>query len=237
MHTAIPMHLLKPLFFIISAPSGTGKSSLFAKARDILPILTLSVSHTTRAARAMEKEGVDYFFIDRDSFQGMIDRDEFIEWADVYGNYYGTSSQFIEESGRSGKIVVLDIDVQGALQIMAKPQINAVFVFIAPPSLSELERRLKNRGTETVESLQNRLGAAAKELSFRHRYDYVILNEDLDDAAYRFSRIVLGETLDVGKAARMDIGTLLRRLGSRPDHRHQSKLTELLRESLESAPD
>ena len=163
----------------------------------------------------------------------MIGRGEFVEWAKVYGNYYGTSKKFIEENSRCGKIVVLDIDIQGALQIMAKPDFDPVFVFITPPSIAELERRLKLRGTETAESLKRRLSFAEEELSFKERYDYVLPNENLKDAADRFVEIVLRECLDRKRASTLGMGELLRRLSVHNGQNEASQLAAILEKFLE----
>ncbi len=227
-----PMNFLKPRPFIISAPSGTGKTSVLTKAREILPILTFSVSYTTRTPRETEKDGIDYFFISKPKFQKMIKQGEFIEWAEVFGNYYGTSKKFIETSCQRGQIVILDIDVQGTLQIMNQADLGAVYIFITPPSIAELEKRLRNRGTETVKSLQERLSAAEKELSFKNRYDYIIINESLDKAVEQFLSIVLKECIDFDKIKGHGLDRILNKfrdhLGPDPNSELETVLSKLL---------
>ena len=175
---------------IISAPSGSGKSTLARGLfRDIEDVV-FSVSHTTRKPRGGEKEGEDYFFITVPEFQKMITESAFLEHAHVYGNYYGTSCQFVESMLVSGKDVLLDIDVQGALKVKElKPE--ALMVFVLPPSYQELEKRLMTRGLDDPEVISRRLKIARKEIRYYKQYDYVIINSDLEKSIEALKQIVL----------------------------------------------
>ncbi|MBU2645903.1 guanylate kinase [bacterium] len=187
------MEFPKSKLIVISAPSGSGKTSIFKKAKAVLPNLVFSISYTTRQPRAGEINGVDYFFTDEHQFRKMIDGDQLLEWAEVYGNFYGTSKEFIERSQREGKIVVLDIDVQGAMQLKQLPDLDAIFVFFMPPSLEELSKRLVLRGTEDDASLRKRIDNAEHEMSFKDEYDYQIVNDQLEDAVDAFLKVIIYE--------------------------------------------
>ncbi|MBU3914141.1 guanylate kinase [bacterium] len=187
------MEKTKSKLFVISAPSGTGKTTIIKSSKLLLPELTLSISHTTRLPRKGEKESVDYFFVSKEEFKKMIDNQEFIEWAEVHGNFYGTSKKHIDSSVNNGKIVVLDIDVQGAMQIKKLQDRQAVFIFFNPPSIEELARRLESRGTETEESLKKRINNAKNELAFKDQYDYIITNDDLEKAVKEFLETIKKE--------------------------------------------
>jgi len=164
--------------FIISAPSGSGKSTLVARLMANVPGLLFSISYTTRKPRGAEAEGRDYHFVSRSEFEAMIGRGEFLEWADVFGNYYGTHRGILEEARAQGKDLVLDIDVQGAHQL--KCQIpEAVTVFILAPSREVLEQRLRARGEDREDIIERRLRAAAEEIRNYQAYDYVLINRDL----------------------------------------------------------
>lgn len=204
------MELVKPKLIVMSAPSGSGKTSVFKGARAALPNLMFSISYTTRSPRDGETDGVDYFFVDREVFLSMIKADQFLEWAEVYGNYYGTSKPFIQQAQQAGKIVVLDIDVQGAMQLRRQTDLDAVFIFIMPPSLDVLSERLIARGTEDSTSLHRRLGNAEEEMSYRNQYDYQIVNDDLETAVDDFLRVVIRECYDV--AADQDLDRVIKQL-------------------------
>ncbi len=184
------MEINQPKIIVVSAPSGTGKTTLIKLAKEKIPDLQLSVSHTTRSPRSGEQHGVDYYFISEDQFKEMITEDDFLEWAEVHGNYYGTSTSQIKKFVAEGKIVVLDIDVQGAMEIKLKSDLEATYFFIEPPSLHELKSRLENRQTETTQSLAKRIQNAETELTFKNRYDYVIMNDKLDNAVEEFIHII-----------------------------------------------
>lgn len=178
--------------FIISAPSGSGKSTLVSHLLANVPGLTFSVSYTTRAPRGLEADGKDYHFVSRAAFEAMLDRDEFLESAQVFGNYYGTHRGILECARSEGKDLVLDIDVQGARQL--KKQIpEAVTVFILPPSRQVLEQRLRARGEDREEVIARRLKEAAEEIRNYDRYDYVLINKDLTQAQATLDAIILGE--------------------------------------------
>jgi len=178
--------------FIISAPSGSGKSTLVAHLLANVPELMFSVSYTTRTPRGAEKDGENYRYVSRADFEAMVARDEFLEWAEVFGNYYGTHRGILEEARALGKDLVLDIDVQGARQL--KGQIpEAVTVFILAPSRQILEQRLRARGEDRDEVIARRLRDAAEEIRNYNQYDYVLINRDLTESDAVLSAIVHAE--------------------------------------------
>jgi len=179
--------------FILSAPSGTGKTTLLKKLMAGVPNLAFSVSHTTRLPRSGEKDGVDYYFVDRCQFEKMREQGAFLEWAEVHGNFYGTSRQAVLAQLSAGIDVVLDIDVQGAAIICACTTIPAVSLFITPPSLGELERRLRGRGTDGEETILLRLRNAMVEMRAWATYDYLVVNDDLEQAVDTVRAIVIAE--------------------------------------------
>ncbi len=179
--------------FIISAPSGTGKTTILKRVISELDNVVFSVSHTTRAVRAGEKEGVDYFFVNEDSFKTMQQQGHFLEWAEVHGNFYGTSSHAVKEITEQGKDIILDIDVQGARQVMDKVGVKGVFVFIAPPSLQDLKKRLTSRGTESESVIEIRLKNAQDELKSLEHYSYLIVNDQVDQAVEVLKSIIIAE--------------------------------------------
>jgi guanylate kinase len=179
--------------FIISAPSGTGKTTILKKIIATVKGIAFSVSHTTRMPRAGEQEGIDYFFVDRAVFESMRRKALFLEWAEVHGNLYGTSSKVVQELTKQGLDIILDIDVQGALQLKKKLGDEGVFVFIVPPSLQELEKRLTARGTDAMEAITMRVANAQKELKSLAHYDYVIVNDKVDDAIEVFKAVIIAE--------------------------------------------
>ncbi len=179
--------------FILSAPSGTGKTTLLKKLMAGVPNLAFSVSHTTRLPRSGEKDGVDYHFVDGCRFEEMREQGAFLEWAEVHGNFYGTSRQAVLAQLSMGIDVVLDIDVQGAAIICACTTIPAVSLFITPPSLRELERRLRGRGTDGEETILLRLHNAMVEMRAWATYDYLVVNDDLERAVDTVRAIVIAE--------------------------------------------
>lgn len=179
--------------FVISAPSGAGKTTLLRGVMSSLVKVKFSVSHTTRLPREGEVDGVDYYFVSRDKFQQMIADNMFLEYADVHGNQYGTSHASIVKQLEEGFDVILDIDVQGAAILRKNPEVDAAFVFISPPSLVELERRLRGRGTEDEDRIKVRLINARTELESSSEYDYLIVNNDIDEATNLLRSIILAE--------------------------------------------
>ena len=190
--------------FIISAPSGSGKSTLVNHLRRCVPGLQFSISYTTRQPRGCEQNGREYFFIRRDQFQKMIEADEFLEYAEVFGqDYYGTARRFLRQAEADGKDLLLDIDVQGAEQIKRKLP-EAVSIFILPPNRLELEQRLRGRSQDTDEVIARRLEAAKREIENYRKYDYILVNDRLDESVEGLSAIVLSERL--GRAGDADEG-------------------------------
>lgn len=165
--------------FVISAPSGAGKTTLIKKILNRVENLSYSVSHTTRPPRKNEQDGVDYFFIGPEEFEQKISQGDWLEWASVHGNYYGTSAGFVKNCLEKGRNLLLDIDVQGAAQVMSS-DLNPVTIFILPPSLDILSQRLENRKTDSKEVIARRLENAKTEIAQKDRYRYVIINDDLE---------------------------------------------------------
>ena len=175
--------------YIVSAPSGSGKTTLLDRIVAKFDDLIFSVSYTTRRPRGRERDGVEYFFVGRDEFHGMVNRGEFIEWADVHGNYYGTSRRFVDENLENGKSVILDIDVHGKEQVQEKVP-DAVTIFLLPPSYGELERRLKARQLEDEETIRMRLAMAKKEIQRYRDYDYIIVNDKIDESGVALEAVI-----------------------------------------------
>ena len=182
------------ILFIISAPSGSGKSTLVNEVRRLVPGLDFSISYTTRKSRGSEEDGREYHFTTREEFERMIAADEFLEWAEVFGNYYGTALSALDLAAQHGTDLLLDIDVQGALQVMQKMP-DAVSIFILPPSPEVLERRLRNRsqaeGLANESIIETRLSEARTELQKIDDYRYALVNDVLDQAASEMRSIVL----------------------------------------------
>lgn len=179
--------------FILSAPSGAGKTTLLKRVMADLPGLAFSVSHTTRLPRIGELEGIDYHFVSRDAFKMMRDQGQFLEWAEVHGNFYGTSRPAVLAQLAQGLDVILDIDVQGAAILRKSAVIPAASLFIAPPSVQELERRLRGRGTDSEETILLRLKNARVEMQAALDYEYLIVNADLEQAIETLRAIVIAE--------------------------------------------
>ena len=178
--------------FIVSGPSGTGKGTICKRLLTEMPHLELSVSATTREKREGEEEGVNYYYLDKETFKKRIEEGGFLEYAEVFGNYYGTPRKMVEERLSQGKDVVLEIDVQGAKQIK-ETYPEGIFIFILPPSLEELRNRLIKRGTDTMEVIENRLSQAMGEIRQMFEYDYFVVNDDLDEAVDVTRSIVIAE--------------------------------------------
>jgi guanylate kinase len=181
------------LLLVLSAPSGCGKTTLLNRVIRDLSGLVFSISHTTRSPRAGERDGVHYHFVDQAAFLAIRDQQPtgFLEWAEVHGNWYGTSVAEVERHQQAGADVLLDIDVQGAAQVCRRA--NPVTIFIAPPSLSALEQRLRGRGTEDEATIAKRLNNARKELACVSAYDYLIVNDRLDEAVESLRSIIIAE--------------------------------------------
>jgi len=194
--------------FIVSAPSGTGKTTLVERLVQIVPNLRMSRSYTSRAARAGEQQGVDYNFVTRQRFEGMIGEAAFLEWADVFGNFYGTGAADTEALLTGGEDVVLVIDVQGARQVRSRG-IETVGIFVLPPGAGILEQRLRGRSKDTEEQIARRLDKAFEEVNEFERYEYVVVNDELDAAVDRLRAIVLAERARV-KAMRADAQGIIR---------------------------
>jgi guanylate kinase len=176
---------------IITAPSGAGKSSITKHLLNKFPNLTFSVSAATRQPRPNETNGVHYYFISVEEFQQKIKDDAFIEWEMVYeGKYYGTLKSEVYRIWEEGKVPVLDIDVQGAIHVQQQFKANALSIFIEPPSIEELEKRLKTRATETPESIATRLGKAHYEISFRHQFHRIVVNDVFEKACTETENII-----------------------------------------------
>jgi guanylate kinase len=184
-----------PLVYIISAPSGSGKSTLVNELLKSLPDLEFSISYTTRLPRGSETDGRQYYFVSRPQFEGMIAHDDFLEYAEVFGNYYGTARRFLQEAEQKGRDLLLDIDVQGAKQIQEKLP-GATSIFILPPDRKTLEERLRKRGEDREEVIHRRLVTASREIEDFTRYNYILVNDRLEDsieslrAIVRFERLV-----------------------------------------------
>ncbi len=183
---------MKGKTFIISGPSGVGKSTVLRALLEQQEALYFSVSATTRAPREGEVDGVHYHFIDPATFHGMIEQDEFLEYAEYVGNFYGTPKKYVDEAMESGRDVILDIEIQGAQQVCAKRP-ETVRIFIAPPSWAELERRLTDRGTDSPEKIQKRLLRAKVELQTAGSYDYFVVNDSVDNAVRELRAILCAE--------------------------------------------
>lgn len=175
--------------FILSAPSGTGKTTLCRRILSAFPDMRYSVSYTTRPPRNGETEGEDYHFISREKFEQMIRENKWAEWAKVHENYYGTSAVLLEKELSEGHDVLLDIDVHGARQII-KRFAESVPVFIMPPTMDELYRRLKKRGSDRPESIEKRLRAARQEMACRNEYRHVIVNDDLEETVEKLAALI-----------------------------------------------
>jgi guanylate kinase len=181
---------------VVSGASGTGKSTICGRIREEMPELGFSVSCTTRPPRAGEKNAVDYYYLSKDEFLKKVAAGEFIEHAEVFSNYYGTLRSEVVEHTEAGKDVLLDIDIQGAMQIREAAETDPVlkkcceFIFIVPPSMAELEKRLRSRSSDSEEQIKQRLAKAGYEISFCRKYDYLIVNEQLDAAVGEMKNLI-----------------------------------------------
>lgn len=188
----------KGLLIVISGPSGAGKGTVCQEYLKNNPETLLSISMTTRSPRRGEVEGVNYFFRDTETFEGLIGEGGFLEYAKVYGNYYGTPKDFVKQNLLSGRDVILEIDIQGALKVKEKFD-EGVFIFIVPPTMEELKRRIQGRGTETAEELLRRFKSSYEELNFITRYNYLVINDTVEEAAKKIKSIVIAEKCRVDR--------------------------------------
>ncbi|HOV78497.1 MAG TPA: guanylate kinase [Bacillota bacterium] len=182
----------KGMLLVFSGPSGAGKGTVCKALLEDNPNLLLSVSATTRPPRTGEIDGVNYFFLKHDQFEKMIEDNQLLEWAKVYGNYYGTPGGFVQESLAQGYDVILEIDTQGALQVKEKIP-EAVLIFIAPPSFFHLRERLTGRRTDSEDDIKRRLSSVAEEMKMASRYDYIVVNDDVEKAANKVCAIISAE--------------------------------------------
>ncbi len=180
------------IVYIVSAPSGSGKSTLVNELFKVVRHLDFSISYTTRPPRGSEQNGKEYFFVTKEEFEAMIAADEFLEYANVFGNYYGTARHFLRQAEASGNDLLLDIDVQGAAQVKKKIP-EAVSIFILPPGREQLEWRLRNRGLDSEAVIRRRLDTARREIENYSKYDYILVNDGLEQATDELKAIVLGE--------------------------------------------
>ncbi|NLW55760.1 MAG: guanylate kinase [Firmicutes bacterium] len=186
------------LLFVLSGPSGVGKNTVLNEILSRRPDLTYSISATTRPPRGQEVDGVNYFFLTKEQFQAEIENEGFLEWAEIYDHYYGTPKQAVLKRLNSGCHVLLDVDIQGAAQIRNNyPQ--SILIFLYPPSIQELQRRLITRNTDDQDSIQKRLSYIDKELAAVSNYDYVVLNDDLEEACRRVESIINAEEVKVSR--------------------------------------
>jgi len=193
-----PASAARGLLFIVSAPSGAGKTTIVERLVDEMPRLRMSRSYTSRAARQGEKNGVDYNFVTRSQFEAMVAGREFLEWADVFGNLYGTSASDTERLLAAGDDVVLVIDVQGAREVRRRG-VKATTVFVMPPSAAVLERRLRGRSKDAEAAIQRRLQVACEEVASFGEYDYIVINDELETAVERLRAIVMAERSRLGR--------------------------------------
>lgn len=201
----IPIQLSPGLLLVLSAPSGAGKTTLARMIQKSFPEADFSISYTTRAPRGAEQNGRDYHFVDVETFNAMIDRNEFVEWAEVHGHFYGSARSTVDKSFSNRGIAVFDIDVQGGNAIKRKYP-DAVLIFVLPPSMEELERRLRSRGTDADDVIRRRLLAARNEVQKGcDTYDYLIINDRLDDAFRQLESIVIAER---SRRGRVDLSAL-----------------------------
>src|SRR5215471_2823851 len=205
--------------FIISAPSGSGKSTLVGKVRQIVPDLDFSISYTTRSPRGNEQNGREYFFVSQEQFQEMVRQDEFLEYADVFGNYYGTAKHVLHQAEERDKDLLLDIDVQGAAQIKGKLP-AALSIFIMPPDRKTLEARLRKRSLDAEAVIQRRLVTASREIENYEKYDYILVNDRLEESIDALTAILLAERLKRSGVPRSpdDAKTLAKAEGCRLDN-------------------
>lgn len=182
----------KGLLLVMSGPSGVGKGTICKYLTTVFPMLRLSISATTRSPRKGEIDGVHYYFIEKKAFEDGIKADQFLEYEPVFENYYGTPKEYVEKQRLSGYDILLEIDVKGAMQVKEKAD-DAVLIFIVPPSVGELKKRFISRGTESDDQIALRLSKAKEEIAFAEKYDYVVVNDDLEAACETVKGIISAE--------------------------------------------
>lgn len=192
------MEKKKGVLVILSGPSGAGKGTVCHRVRQRVENIKYSISATTRQPRKIERDGREYFFLSREEFEEKIEKKQFLEWAVVYDNYYGTPKEYVEGLLDQGFDCILEIDPQGALQVKENNE-DAIFIFIAPPSMEELRNRIVSRGTENRDEIEKRLGNAEKEFANLPKYDYVIINDDLEEAVNKVEAIMIAEKCKIKK--------------------------------------
>lgn len=195
------MSRAKGILYVVSAPSGAGKTSLCKELVRVDPTLSHSISHTTRKPRAGEVHGEHYYFVTQDEFREMVSTGGFVEWAEVHGNFYGTSKAELQRLFELGRDVIVDIDTQGAMQVK-NTWPGAVFIFILPPSMAVLEARLRGRETDDEETIRKRLGNALGEIKRFSEYGYVVVNDDFGEALGELAAVVTAERDAVGRLDR-----------------------------------
>ena len=188
----------KGLLIVLSGPSGAGKGPICREWLDKHPQAVLSISATTRAPRPGEQDGTNYFFRDLDTFDRMIENGEFLEYARVYDNYYGTPRKYVQQHLLAGKDVILEIDIQGALQVKERFD-EGIFIFIVPPTMEELKKRITDRGTEDPETIFKRFNSAFEEVNFISRYNYVVINDTVGHAVEKIEAIIIAEKCRVDR--------------------------------------
>ena len=188
----------KGLLIVISGPSGAGKGTICKKWMQNNPEALFSVSATTRAPRPMEQNGVNYFFKSEEEFETMIEQNDFLEYAQVYGNYYGTPRKYVQQKLMEGRDVILEIDIQGALKVKERFD-KGIFIFIVPPSMEELRTRIVKRGTEDAGIILKRFNSAFEEINFIQRYNYIVVNDIVEEAVKKIEAIVLAEKCRVDR--------------------------------------
>lgn len=198
----------KGLIVVISAPAGCGKTTLCKRLLQLSPSFISSVSFTTRPPRKNEIEGVDYYFVSREEFEKLIQKNVFIEWTQVHGHLYGTSGEFLEKNIEGDKDVVLEVDVRGGKKIKEKYP-EALLIFILPPSWEELEKRLKGRATEDERSIRERLNTAREEIKYLPYYEYFVVNDDVNKAVKELSMIIEAERSRISRLSKKEIASIL----------------------------
>jgi guanylate kinase len=220
----------RPLVYIISAPSGSGKSTLVNELLKLVPDLDFSISYTTRAPRGSEQNGKQYHFVSREEFEQMIRDDEFMEHANVHGNYYGTARRFLREAEEKQHDLLLDIDVQGAAQIKRKLP-DAISIFVLPPDRKTLEWRLRKRGEDSDEVIGRRLDAARREIENYDKYDYILINDKLEESSDSLEAVVLSERL---RRSRLPLSVEDKRTVELADRQRLANIRDRVRPILDS---